>query len=535
MKILLFVFRSSPLVVALALLAALLSGLFSGSLIALIHSAIGDAATTPAHLGLRFWALVLLTLISAVAANITIAWLYRRLLVDLQLRVAERITQTPLRDLEDIGNSSLLAMLTDDVDKIGEIATSIVPLITNVVTSIVCFGYLIWLSWHAFFGTLLFLILGAFSYKVLISRERKILAAGRDELDSLYRYFHDLTHGIKELKLNQDRGRAFLGQVLRPAANTVQRYLFLWDVVYAAISTWGRFLILVVVGLVLFLLPRYFDLQPVVLSGYVLSLLYVRSSLLSVIETLPHISAAVVALRKIESFGLDLSVEALRPVSSTSLPDMSGPLRLIEVTHSYRHDREDSVFTLGPIHLTLEKGEVVFLVGGNGSGKTTLAKVIMGLYPPESGEIHVGHTAICDGNRMEYSQLFAAVFTDFHLFEDLLGLGCSNLDDRVKHYLSKLDLDFKVKVENGRLSTTRALSRGQQQRLALLAAYLEDRPFYLFDEWAANQDPVFKEVFYTQLLPELKAKGKAVLVISHDDQYFHVGDRILKLADGKLV
>jgi putative ATP-binding cassette transporter len=90
-----------------------------------------------------------------------------------------------------------------------------------------------------------------------------------------------------------------------------------------------------------------------------------------------------------------------------------------------------------------------------------------------------------------------------------------------------------VQVKDGTLSTIE-LSQGQRKRLALLTAFLEDRPFYIFDEWAADQDPFFREVFYLQLLPELKAKGKTVLVISHDDRYYSLGDRIIKLDYGKI-
>ena len=103
----------------------------------------------------------------------------------------------------------------------------------------------------------------------------------------------------------------------------------------------------------------------------------------------------------------------------------------------------------------------------------------------------------------------------------------------LKAQLKLLHLNHKVKVKDGALSTT-AVSQGQRKRLALLTAYLEDRPFYLFDEWAADQDPYFKEIFYTQLLPELKARGKTVLVITHDDKYFDLADRIVKLDYGKL-
>jgi putative ATP-binding cassette transporter len=65
-----------------------------------------------------------------------------------------------------------------------------------------------------------------------------------------------------------------------------------------------------------------------------------------------------------------------------------------------------------------------------------------------------------------------------------------------------------------------------------LTAYLEDRPIYVFDEWAADQDPQFKEIFYFELLARLKAAGKTAIVISHDDRYYHVADRVVKLNYG---
>ena len=84
------------------------------------------------------------------------------------------------------------------------------------------------------------------------------------------------------------------------------------------------------------------------------------------------------------------------------------------------------------------------------------------------------------------------------------------------------------------LSTTQ-LSQGQRKRLALLTAYLEDRSIYLFDEWAAEQDPEFRAHFYEELLPQLKAKGKTLLVATHDDRYFDLADMVVKMELGRLV
>jgi putative ATP-binding cassette transporter len=108
------------------------------------------------------------------------------------------------------------------------------------------------------------------------------------------------------------------------------------------------------------------------------------------------------------------------------------------------------------------------------------------------------------------------------------------LDGHAREFLERLQLSDKVNMKDNVLSTT-DLSQGQRKRLALLTAYLEDRPIYVFDEWAADQDPLFKEVFYHQLLPDLKARGKTVIVISHDDRFYHVGDRVIKLENGQTV
>jgi len=188
---------------------------------------------------------------------------------------------------------------------------------------------------------------------------------------------------------------------------------------------------------------------------------------------------------------------------------------------------------VGPIDLSLHPREVVFIVGGNGSGKSTLAKLITGLYLPEAGEIYLNGQLIGANNREWYRQHFAVVFSDFYLFDRLLGLDRQDLDQQAQQYLRQLQLDHKVTIRDGQLSTT-ALSQGQRKRLALLTAYLEDRPIYLFDEWASDQDPVFKEMFYTQFLPQLRSQGKTVLVISHDDHYFDQADRIIKLDYGQI-
>jgi putative ATP-binding cassette transporter len=188
---------------------------------------------------------------------------------------------------------------------------------------------------------------------------------------------------------------------------------------------------------------------------------------------------------------------------------------------------------LGPLDLALYRGEVVFLVGGNGSGKSTFAKVLAGLYPPDGGEIRLDGRPVTSENLEWYHQHFSVIFSDFYLFDRLLGLAGPDLDRRARDYLAQLALDGKVEIRDGELSTT-ALSQGQRKRLALLTVFLEDRPISIFDEWAADQDPQYRDIFYSKLIPELRARGKTVVVISHDERYYHLADRIIKLDYGRL-
>lgn len=101
-------------------------------------------------------------------------------------------------------------------------------------------------------------------------------------------------------------------------------------------------------------------------------------------------------------------------------------------------------------------------------------------------------------------------------------------------YLKRLEIAHKVSIRDGSFTTT-DLSTGQRKRLALINAWLEERPVLVFDEWAADQDPTFRRIFYTELLPELKRLGKTIIVISHDDRYFDVADRLVRMAAGKVV
>ncbi len=533
MRLLRLLLRTSPLQLALAVLAGVLSGASAAGLIALINTTLSQHKSSAATLVWIFAGLCLLRLLTNLACQVLLLRLSQTALLDLRMLLSRRILASPLRHLEQIGVHRLLAVLTEDIQAISNTVLIIPFYCINITILVGCLVYLYLLSQTVFLVGLSFMTLGICSYYLPMSKALSWLKLAREQEDRLFNHFRAITEGTKELKLNKLRRQAFFTQELQATARSYRHYNVVGMTIFAAAASWGQILFFVALGLLLFTLPVLEDIKAPILSGYALTIIYLMTPLEYIMSMLPPLSRATVALQKIESLGLSLGAYSSEG-GATNLPYPSWKcLELVGVTHDYYQEREESSFILGPIDLQIHPGELVFIVGGNGSGKSTLVKLLTGLYAPETGEIYLDSKPIDHQNREWYRQQFSVVFSDFYLFERLLGIGSLDLDTQTQDYLVQLQLDHKVQVKDGVLSTT-ALSQGQRKRLALLTAYLEDRPIYVFDEWASDQDPLFKQIFYTQLLSELKSKGKTVLVVTHDDQYFYLADRIVKLEYGKV-
>jgi putative ATP-binding cassette transporter len=516
-------------------ITALLSGACNAGLIALVNTALNNPAKPGLVLVWAFVAVGLGKILTNFAAQALLANYSQRAIADLRRNLIRKVLTVPLRHLEKLGAPRVLIALTDDVNSITNALLSIPMVTVNVAILLGGAAYLGWLSWQILLAICVIILLGGISYRMIMTSAFHHLNLAREQGDTLYEHFRALTEGIKELKLHRNRRKAFLSQDVHTTTELYQRHSVAAELRFIFSQNWTHLLYFALIGLILFLMPRLVEMNQQMLTGYVVTTLWLMGPLAGAISSISLFGRANVALQKIEKIGVSLDENATETCSleTSEAPRQFKRLELVNVVHTYRHEKDDSHFVLGPINLRLHPGELVFLVGGNGSGKSTLAKIITGLYTPEAGEVRLDGSKVTDETRDDYRQLFSAVFSDFYLFNNLLGLGTGGRDAQAAEYLEQLHLNHKVKVKDGVLSTT-SLSQGQRKRLALLTAYLEDRPFYLFDEWAADQDPHFKNVFYTQLLPELKRHGKTVLVISHDDKYFHVADRVIKLDYGKL-
>ena len=538
MNLIEFLLKASWKSVLAAAITGSISGIGSAGAIALINHSIGQISPTqpqaPPQLLWGFLGLVTVALTTTLISQFLLAQLAQDAIYKLRLRISGWILASPLRHLEELGSSRLLATLTEDIQAISSGVFSIPTLCVNAAIVIASLAYLGWLSMWVLLGTLVFMGLSISLVQVLIDRAVRSFTAAREENDALMQHFQAITNGIKELKLHFQRREDFVQEDLQTTAATLREYRIGSQRAIALSGGVGELSFFVLLGLLVYGLPQIQTVSAELLSGYVLTISYLMRPIGNTLAILPSLTQAGVALRKIDTLGLSLASRAETLARIGTIDRQFKQIDIRQATHSYQLAGQENTFTLGPVDLTLSPGELVFIVGGNGSGKSTLAKLITGLYVPDAGEILLDGILVDDRNRELYRQLFSTVFADFYLFDRLLGLGLQDLDAQAKTYLEQLQLTHKVTIENGKLSTT-ALSQGQRKRLALLTAYLEDRPIYLFDEWAADQDPFFREIFYQQLLPELKQRGKAVLVISHDDRYFHLADRLLKLDYGQIV
>ena len=528
-----YLLRVSRRTVILAILFGIISGASSTGLLALVSAALKSDGLSAGLLLWSFIGLCLVMSVSKYAADLLLVWLGQEAVYNLRLNLGRQILTSPLRQLEEIGPHRLLATLTDDITSIINALLFIPTLIINVAIVCGCIVYLGWLSPVVCLAVVISMVIGIGIYRLLIFKGMPYQRLAREGSDALFNNFRALTDGTKELKLNHLRREAFLGQVLEANTARLKRNNVKSMSYFLLATSWGHILFFVFIGALLFIVPRTTAGNIGILTACTVTVLYMMTPLEMIMNSVVVISRANVALEKVKALGLKLIAEE-GPGKSGILPEADWEaLEVDGVTHSYHREKEDSVFTLGPLYLSFQRGELVFITGGNGSGKTTFVKLLSGLYKPESGQINFNGQPVTAETMDSYRQHFSVVFSDFYLFEDLLGFDSPELDARALDYLIELQLDRKVQVKDGHLSTI-ALSQGQRKRLALLVAYLEDRSIYIFDEWAADQDPQFKDIFYYQLLPALKAKGKTVIVVSHDDRYYRIADRIISLTNGQI-
>lgn len=524
---------------ALSVVTGICAGAATVALLATINQVLNRPGGLAGGLLLTFIALCATVLVCRATSDMSGNFVGQRLVAQLRKGLARKILAAPIDALERYRTHRLMPVLTQDVDMISDVAFVLAANVIAFAIALGCLTYLAMLSPQLFAMLVVALVLGVSLQALAQSRGVAGFWKARDHEEVLHKAYRAISEGAKELRMQRARrGRIFDGQI-GGTVDAIRRINSRAINTYVLATAFGSALFFLLIALILGWAALR-TTEPVVLSGFVLVLLFLKGPMDQIAGALPNLGRAKVAMQRIA----DLSARFASPEPHLRLDSPPGEVRLERglelrgVRYAFDAPEGGKAFEIGPIDLRLDQGELVFVVGDNGSGKTTLIKLLLGLYAPQQGEILHDGRAVTAQTRDDYRQLFTTVFSDFYLFEDLVAGGeegqAAALPEAALPYLQRLEIVHKVSVRDGSFSTI-DLSTGQRKRLALVHAYMEGRPVLVFDEWAADQDPSFRHLFYTELLPELRAKGHLLVVISHDDRYFHLADRIVRMEAGRIV
>lgn len=467
---------------------------------------------------------------------------------NVRIRLTRKIRQVELPFMEEQGSNSLYARFTQSDMLISQSIPQITGAAQMSVLLIFSFLYLAYISFLSFLISMAGILVSA---ALFLAKTRRIKALLQEVKHKEVSYFKSISHlinGFKEIKINRKKGQAILQNIATESAEIEKIKL---EVGKQESRLWGhgRILVYTLLPVLIFVIPSISEIPTDNIYKISSTILFITGPIAILINIMPVLNRVNLSIDELVSLEAEMDQvinktfsryngdEKEEGCSDLIFSDFK-EISMKNVSFTYTSDSGNrSDFCAGPFNETIHKGELLFIIGGNGSGKSTYLKLLTGLYypenSPENSNLFVDSIAIDKTSYPAYRDLFSVIFTDFHLFDKFYGI--ENIDSgKVNYWLEKMKMQDKVEYKNGGFTRT-SLSTGQRKRLAFIAAILEDKPILVMDEFAADQDPQFRQYFYETLLPELKAMGKTVVAVTHDDHYFHVADRLLKMEEGRMV
>lgn len=509
------------------LLLSIISGLANVVIIIMVTSAL-DVEDGLGYL-LFYYAITLcLYLLGSRFVQINLVKFTRGIIYDLRIKLIQKVFSTSYQNFEKIERGRVYTSINEDVNTIGQSTNTIVTLITNVITTIGAFIFLTAIASWATLVTVFLILAIATLYYFVSQRANQYYNEARDSRDVFMTLVNGMIDGFKEISLRRNKKLAYKEDISNSAMKFKEK-TSIADIKFVDAFLVGESLLVVLLGGVGFGMSRLFpDIEFHIVMSFVIILLYLIGPINVILSSVPALVQLKIAWQRVNGFIQEIPAT----LDLDQLPEAAHVevecFAVKNVEFQYGKRSGSRTFGIGPINLELYKGEILFIIGGNGSGKTTLAKLLVGLYEPEGGQILINGRPT---SAAEVGEYYSTVFSHSNLFKKLYDLDLEHKEDEISKYLEMLDLQDKVSIENNEFSTI-DLSSGQRKRLALLQCFLEDSPIYLFDEWAADQDPSYRKFFYRTLLPEMRRAGKIVIAITHDDHYFDVADRVIKMSNG---
>ncbi len=455
-------------------------------------------------------------------------------------RIAKKIESTELRVLEMIGKSNIYNKMTQRSSEISQMGAGVTASFQSAIMTFFIILYVAFISFPAFLLTVVIISVGVYIYLQKQQRALELINQSNQKEVEMFDSITDLIEGFKQIKLNKEKREEVSDDVKEVTTSVRDIKIETFDI-NSDNYIFAQVFFYILVGAIVFLLPVLVESYYEGISSVATAILFVIGPLSTVVAGIPAYAMANIAVKEIYQLEMELDQyngnhfgskrKAQHEFETKFYPFKE--IAFSDITFEYNTLHGEPAFGVGPLNFEIHNNELLFIVGGNGSGKSTVLKLLTGLYYPDSGSISVdGNIIKRTANAQSYRDLFSAIFSDFHLFKKLYAV--QDLDEEaIQNLLELMQLEKKTFFKKDRF-TNLDLSTGQRKRLALLIAMLEDKPIYIFDEWAADQDPEFRHFFYDKILPDLQSAGKTIIAVTHDDAYFDVADRIMKLDMGKM-
>jgi putative ATP-binding cassette transporter len=515
------------------LFLAIVSGGSSAAVLAIINGAASNThdADSLADALIALVIALVVYLYSQVSLMMNAASLAERTAYGMRDRLLGKLRAAELIEVEALDRSEIFACISTEIRAISDGASGLMIVAQSFVLAVVTLGYLAIMSLPAFVLAIVFIGIGATAH---VARNQQIIVRHEQMFHmqaELSNSFGDFVDGFKEVKLNDARSQELAEKIDAQSVALSNRQLDLQNLFSTSFAA-SQVTFFLLTAIMVFVVPAVTEIEASTVSKITATTLFLIGPISAVVVGLPtlqRLNAAADAVLRLEQ---KLQQIGKRSAGGATILTDFARIELDDAVFRYPTTDDEAGFCVGPVRMTIERSKIVFITGGNGSGKSTLLKMITGLYLPTEGELCLDGAMVESSTVGSYRSLFSAIFAENHLFREFYGIPDAKLS-RASELVALVELQHKVAV-NGRSFSTVTLSSGQRKRLALVMALMEDRPIYVFDEWAADQDPYFRQKFYHEILPQLKAGGKTVIAVSHDERYYGVADVRYHLEEGRL-
>lgn len=544
-----FLRREATLSPRKALTVAAVAGLANAMILAIVNSAAEHAEQSDSRplYAVFFAAAMIFYVVSQRWILTKAAEQVEGMIHRVRMRIVSHLQYCELLDVEQLGRAVIYSGIARHMQTLSQSASTVTIAVQMAILILFTTLYIAWISVTSFLALIAFMSVALFVYWRKSYSVRSDLRGTLEMDNDVYNTIDDLLDGFKEVKLSRRKARAIVSRI-EEISQRASEMRGVTQIMLAKNFVFSQTAFYLLLGTMVFVVPLLTSDYSDEVQKSTTAVLFIIGPISGLIGSIPifeNASAASEAIMDLERHlkrlsGAELAVDenghplAEAPTADSARYANFKTIELRKAVFRYTPPNGDpkETFTVGPIDLTITRGEVLFITGGNGSGKSTLLRVLTGLYPLQEGSILVDGKALSQTALQDYREIFSAVFGDFHLFSELYGVPDEAMEDAAD-WIAALEIYNKVKFDGRRFSTT-DLSTGQRKRLALLAAALENRPVLVLDEWAADQDPLFRRKFYREILPMLRSRGATIIAVTHDNRFFDAADRQMHMEDGMM-